>query len=162
MNKGYKIFTLMLVPVLFFSTGCATIFKGSNADIRVNSAPAGADIYINNIDRGQTPQTLSLARNKDHVLVFKKDGFEDVTIEVNRKFDVATTIVGNLFSFALLGVVVDVATGAAYSLQPADVQANMPELRAAGLIPDGSDMGENDLMVVMISKEDWERISASK
>lgn len=38
----------------------------------------------------------------------------------------------------------------------------MPELRAAGLIPDGSDMGENDLMVVMISKEDWERISASK
>lgn len=91
------------------------------------------------------------------MLTFKKEGYEEVKLEVNKKFDAATTILGNLFSFSLLGVGVDVASGAAYSLEPADVTANMEELETAGLInPDEIKKGE--IHVVMMTKEQWQAI----
>lgn len=147
----------LLLTTFLFASSCATIFKGSSADVRVNSTPSNADIYINGIDKGQTPSSLTLARDDNYVLTFKKDGYEEVKLEVNKKFDGATTILGNLVSFFLLGVVVDVASGAAYSLEPADVSANMEELEAAGLVnPDKIKKGE--IHVVMMTKEQWETL----
>lgn len=64
--------------------GCATIFKGSNADINVNSAPSGATVMINGIDKRETPQSLSLQRSENHVLTFKKEGYKDVKVEIKR------------------------------------------------------------------------------
>ena len=79
----YAITLLLLSSVVLSS--CGTIFKGSNADIRVNSSPAGATIYVNDINKGLAPQTLSLKRNRDYTLTFKKEGYADVTFEVNKK-----------------------------------------------------------------------------
>ncbi len=140
--------------------GCATIFKGSSADVRLNSQPAGASVFINEIDKGSTPQTLSLERDKDHILTFKKDGYEDVKVEINQKFDGATTILGNLVSWALLGIVVDVATGAAYSLEPADVQANLENMQQSGIIDEIPERKENEIMVIMLTKEEWQQLEA--
>lgn len=133
----FKYKPLIYSCIILVSTsllGCATIFKGSNADINVNSAPSGATVMINGIDKGETPQSLSLQRSENHVLTFKKEGYKDVKVEVQKKFDGATTILGNIVSWFLVGIVVDVATGAAYSLNPADVQANMNKLKEAGYI----------------------------
>lgn len=152
----YKL-TIITLIVIFIS-GCATIFKGSNAEVRFNSSPSNATISINGIDRGNTPIALNLKRDNDYVVNFKKDGYEEVNVEVNKSFDAATTIVGNLFSWWLLGVVVDVATGAAYSLTPADVQANMDELSASGLI-DENEIEEGTIHVIMLTKEEWKAIS---
>lgn len=155
-NKLTKATTALIA--LFILSGCATIFKGSSADIKVNSTPSGAEVWINDINKGTTPQTMSLKRDQNHVLEFRMDGYEPVRIEVNKKFDAATTIVGNIFSWALLGIVVDVATGAAYSLNPHDVQANMKQLQAAGYIPNHQEMSESDIHIMMISAEDWVKI----
>lgn len=89
------------------------------------------------------------------------DGYEDVNIEVNKKFDILTTVVGNIFSWQLLGIIVDVATGSAYTLEPADLQANMNELRAAGYLPTESDLQRDDIHVVMITQEQWAEISSN-
>lgn len=151
----YKL-TILTITVVLIS-GCATIFKGSNAEVRFNSSPANATISINGIDRGSTPIALNLKRDNNYVVNFKKEGYEEVNIEVNKSFDAATTIVGNLFSWWLLGVVVDVASGAAYSLTPADIQANMDELRASNLI-DENDIEEGTIHVVMMTKEEWEEV----
>lgn len=153
--------TLRLIIIAGFCmsiVGCATIFKGSNADIRVNSSPAGATILANGINKGVTPQTLSLKRNQNYILEFKRDGYEDIKLEVNKKFDIGTTVVGNIVSWALLGIVVDVASGAAYSLDPADLQANLAELRISGHVPDESEIDESDIHVIMLTKEEWEEI----
>ena len=145
----------------FFTSSCATIFKGSSAEVRVNSSPSGAEVFINDMDRGKTPLTLNLNRNDNYILHFKKDGYEDVRVEVRKKFDGATTIVGNLFSWWLLGIVVDVASGAAYSLSPADINGNMDELKEAGIInPDK--IREGEIHVFMLTKEQWSKIGASK
>lgn len=152
---------IAIVIISFFVSSCATIFKGSSAEVRVNSSPSGADVYINEMDRGQTPLSLNLARNDNYVLHFKKDGYEDVRVEVRKKFDGATTIIGNLFSWWLLGVVVDVASGAAYSLTPADVNGNMEKLTAAGII-NPKNIREGEIHVFMLTKEQWDNIKSAE
>jgi len=140
--------------------GCATIFKGSKADINVNSQPSDATVYINGIDKGSTPQTMSLARGENHILTFKKDGYKDVKVEVNKKFDGATTILGNIVSWALVGIVVDVATGAAYSLKPADVQANLNKMKNAGIIDSIPKKQKNGFTVIMLTEKQWQQVKA--
>lgn len=141
--------------------GCATIFKGSSAEVRVNSTPNDARIVINNNEKGTTPSTLSLERDKDHDITFKKEGYEDITLEIEKDFDAATTIVGNIFSWGILGIAVDFGTGAAYSLKPADLKANMEELEQAGLL-NTKELKENnsnsDIHVVMLTEEEWKAI----
>lgn len=46
-NKSsfYSLFIIFLISIL--TVGCATIFKGSDADIRVNSQPSNASVFIN-------------------------------------------------------------------------------------------------------------------
>lgn len=147
-----------VLSVFIFTVSCATIFKGSSAEVRINSQPSDADITINEIDKGTTPQTLNLSRDQDHILTFQKDGYQDVKFEVNKKFDVGTTVVGNLFSWSLLGVIVDVASGAAYSLEPADVQANLEEMQAQGIIDQVPEQKEGEITVIMLTSEQWESL----
>ncbi len=148
-----KAIILSVITLMFM--GCATIFKGSTADVRFNSSPAGANIMINNINKGTTPQTISLKRNKNHVVTFQKDGYEDVTMEINKKFDIGTTVIGNIFSWGLIGIIVDVAGGAAYSLEPYELQANMEKLQSAGYIPSENMVEKNSVHVFMLTKEEW-------
>ena len=46
-----------LVLLCTLTISCASIFKGSSADVRVNSNPSGANIFINGIDRGAVSYT---------------------------------------------------------------------------------------------------------
>tara|TARA_R110000868_G_scaffold304437_14_gene565196 strand:- start:38851 stop:39342 length:492 start_codon:yes stop_codon:yes gene_type:complete len=153
---------LALLVASFLTPSCASIFKGSSADVRVNSNPAGADIFINGIDRGVTPQTLSLKRNQDYVLTFKKEGYEDVNFEVAKKFDIGTAVVGNIFSWGLIGLIVDIGTGAAYSLTPADVEANLGSMQQAGIIDANANLENGDIFVFMLTSDQWEEIKAGK
>jgi hypothetical protein len=151
-----------LVLLCTLTISCASIFKGSSADVRVNSNPSGANIFINGIDRGVTPQTLSLKRNSDYVLTFKKEGYEDLNFEIFKKFDIGTALVGNIFSWGLVGIIVDVATGAAYSLTPADVEANMASLQAAGYIDDNFKTDSSDIYVFMLTSDQWEMLKKAE
>lgn len=161
-NKQTFKTALLIVIACSLNFSCASIFKGSSADVRINSNPAGADIFINGIDRGQTPQTLSLKRNQSYVLTFKKEGYEDLNFEVAKKFDIGTTVVGNIFSWGLVGIIVDVATGAAYSLTPADVEANLESMQQAGIIDAKANLKKGEIFAFMLTKEQWEEIKASK
>lgn len=164
LSNRTKLYISSLLIVSFFISSCATIFKGGHAEVRFNSSPSGAEVVINQINKGETPTTAQLSRSESHTVTFQKDGYEDVTVAVNKKFDAATTIVGNIFSWALLGIVVDVASGAAYTLSPADVEANLNELQAAGII-DSDEMPEpqkNTVHVFMLTTEEWQEINKSK
>lgn len=120
-------------------------------------------MLVNNIEVGTTPGTFFLARNKDHVITFQKEGFEDVNIEINRTFDFETSVIGNLLSWSVLGFCVDYVTGAIYTLTPAEIRANFYEMAKAGLInPDELNQKEGEINVIMITTEQWEAIQAAK
>lgn len=159
-----KTYIASILLMSFFFTSCATIFKGGHGEVRFNSSPSGADVLIDQVNKGETPTSAQLSRKESHIVTFKKDGYEDVTVKVDRKFDGATVILGNLVSWWLIGVVVDVASGAAYTLSPADIQGNLNELQAAGIIDENQipDQQKNTVHVIMLTKEQWEKIETTK
>ena len=107
-----------LACLLLTLPACATIVRGSNQKIQANSAPAGATILVNGENRGTTPTTLLLPRNRSYQVVFRHEGYDDVTVNLNQQFEAGAALVGNIFSWGLLGMVVDVANGSAYQLTP--------------------------------------------
>ena len=138
---------------------CATITKSSKAEVRLNSTPAGANVSIGGVDYGTTPTTAKLARDQSHVATFTLDGYETFTLPIEKKFDGATTILGNLVSWSLLGILVDIGSGKAYSLAPADLEANMSSLQSSGLL-DTAKLKEGEIHVIMMTTDQWAEIQS--
>ena len=153
--------TTSVILLALLATNCATIFKGSSAEVRLSSTPSNAEVYVNGFGRGETPTSLNLQRDDEYTLTFKKEGYEDVKVKINKKFDVATTIVGNVFSWSIGGVIVDLLSGAAYTLTPADIHGHLDELEEAGFI-DRSKADKDGIHVFMLTKEEWKKVKADK
>ncbi|MCE5264763.1 MAG: PEGA domain-containing protein [Deltaproteobacteria bacterium] len=79
--KSYTRLVFMAVLALFLASGCSNpILK---QDIPVSTNPMGAKVYANGQPAGVTPTTVSLERNRSHILTLVKESYrqEDVTIE---------------------------------------------------------------------------------
>ncbi len=74
MKKGLATATGLLVLVLSFLPGCATIFGGHTQTLTLKSEPPGAT-YQYGPYSGKTPATIEAARGElAHVAVFKLAG----------------------------------------------------------------------------------------
>lgn len=80
---------------------------------------------VNGQDLGRTPTTLTLKRKNQYQVVFKLEGHEDVTLAIDKEFKFGATIIGNIFSWGIIGIVVDIANGSAYQLTPEQLHASL-------------------------------------
>lgn len=149
-----KVIFIGLVGLTF--AGCATILHGSHQEINVRSVPAGANIYIQGAQVGVTPATLHLKRKHSYQLVFKKDGYKPVKINMEKNFKVLPAIIGNIFWIPVIGIVVDIVDGAAYKLSPEQVNAHLNKLKNAGYLPGITKSDKNEITVVMLTKKEWQ------
>ena len=100
---------------LAFSS-CATMFGGMNQTVYIDSNPKGADIYIDNANRGTTPTTVKIQKNVDDVLNggrairLEKEGYRSDNYFMNSNFN-GISILNN---FILFFWAIDIATGAIY------------------------------------------------
>ena len=117
-NKHFKGYWILAGIGLMVLSGCATIVRGKLQPLPVNSHPAGATVYVNGVNWGQTPMTLDLRRSREYEIIIALEGYEDVVFDVHKEFKMGAAVIGNLFSFGVLGLVVDVANGSAYQLTP--------------------------------------------
>lgn len=116
-------------------SGCASIIEGSTQNITVKSEPAGASISITDrggqkIHTGVTPATVSLKRgagyfkSEQYTVRFEKPGFEPTEVKIIGS--VNGWYFGNILIGGLIGMLaVDPATGAMYTLAPADLSATL-------------------------------------
>lgn len=125
------------ISLCFFSlvalvlSGCATIVSGTKYPVRISSTPSQAKFVVKNatgnvIYSGQTPQTLTLESGtgfsaSSYTIGFEKSGYEKTSYTLNSTID--NWVVGDIF-FGLLGVIIDLGTGAAWELPPS-VHANL-------------------------------------
>ena len=116
---------LRVVLLLFIITimGCATIHSGRSQLVSINSTPQGASVTIDGVVMGNTPLYADLERKKGHVVQINLEGYQPFQITLTRAKN--GWIWGNVISFGLVGVVVDVITGAVYKLEPEQVSAVM-------------------------------------
>ncbi len=111
--------------------GCATIFTGTSDTIRFESEPEGARIFIDGIERGRTPASVSVSRSAfdDKQVTLRLDGYEDRTFVLDKRFNAVSIL--NLAG--LLGWGVDFATGAVMKYDPEMYSITLDSERAQRL-----------------------------
>lgn len=105
-----------LLAGILLLAGCATLFTGNEDRITFESEPAGADIFIDGIKRGETPATLEVERPGfgDTYVTFRLEGYEDRTFQLRDEFNYVSIL--NLGSF--IGWGIDILSGAVAEYEP--------------------------------------------
>jgi hypothetical protein len=90
-------------------SGCATIIRGTEQQVAVNTNPPGAKISFSNGQECIGPCLMNVKRNQSLIVTISKSGCQTQTASM-----VPTLAGGGI----LLGGLVDYGTGAVYDLQP--------------------------------------------
>jgi hypothetical protein len=88
---------IKLLGFILLLSGCATLFTGTDDDIRFESDPAGAMVFINGLEKGTTPTTVSVKRSINDVnIALQLDGYETRQFVLEKEFNKASFF--NLFN----------------------------------------------------------------
>ncbi len=105
-----KLFALAAVAALGVAlSGCATIIRGTEQQVSVNTNPIGAQIQFSNGQSCTSPCTIKTKRDQSLQIDISKPGCATQTATM-----VPTLSGGGV----ILGGIVDYGTGAVYDLQP--------------------------------------------
>jgi len=106
-------------------SGCATIFNGTEQEVQFDSEPSKADIMIGGVRRGTTPATLTLTKPgvNDRQITFVKEGYEEKTITLQKKF--ATASILNVIGPTFVGFGIDALSGALFNYYPTEYTVEM-------------------------------------
>jgi hypothetical protein len=110
----------MLVVSLHFAS-CATLFKGTTQEVHFNSSPQKARVIVNGVDMGETPVALKLESKKTYTIEFRAEGFKSKSHTISNHVGAGWIILDVLAG--LVGVIIDAATGAWYSLDQTNIDA---------------------------------------
>lgn len=119
MKKAISIF--VIISFFLLSSSCATLFKGTSQEVNFNSDPQKAEVWVNGTKMGVTPLALKLESKKTYTIEFKKEGYETKSYNITNHIGAGWIILDVLAG--LVGVIVDAATGAWYSLDQKNVNA---------------------------------------
>jgi hypothetical protein len=115
-------FTAIICAALSLAA-CATIVRGSEQPVSVNTDPVGAKIRFSNGVGCIGPCTIRAARNQSLQLTISKEGCATQT---------ATMVPSLAGAGVLLGGLIDYGTGAVYDLQPNPLTVTLVCGQAAG------------------------------
>jgi len=121
-------------------SGCASIVSGSHQDISINTSPEGAKcaVYRDGVQVGyvnSTPGIVSVSRRSSDIWVgCVKDNYDFSNAKNSSDFN--GWVIGNLGFGGLIGLVVDMSTGASHAYDR-DVNMTLPTLPAGVGAPVG-------------------------
>ncbi len=76
---------LLLIGTAAALSGCASWMHGERQSIRLFSTPNGATVTVDNRFHTTTVGTVNLSRFEDHTAVFEKEGYEPLTLRIERR-----------------------------------------------------------------------------
>lgn len=125
-NSKLLISVFIVVSLLFVS--CATIIKGTNQDISINSTPQKANVVVKTtggveVFSGTTPTTVKLPKKKEYVATISLEGYKEVSVQITQSFEAWT--IGNLLCGGPIGLIVDAVSGAMWKLEPDQIQITL-------------------------------------
>ena len=119
MKKAVSIFSI--ISIILLVSNCATIFKGTTEEVNFNTEPQKAEVIVNGLSMGVTPVALKLESKKTYMIEFRKEGYKSRSYNLTNHVGAGWIILDVLAG--LVGVIVDAATGAWYSLDQKNVNA---------------------------------------
>jgi hypothetical protein len=106
--------TLLAAIFLSLSTGCATILRGTRANVAFKTDPPGATVTVDGADF-KTPFSLDLKRKVKHGVIVKADGYRTLQFNVEPQWD-GVSLVGNIIlPGGSIGLVIDHVDGSDYT-----------------------------------------------
>jgi hypothetical protein len=122
----------LLVALTGASHGCASIIKGTTQKLSISSNPAGAKVTV--VPAGLTvsaPTMVTVPCDKVQTLHFELEGHEPKDAYLGRQ--VSSAFYGNAVIGGIVGMMMDLDSGAAWELVPDSVhvtlEPNAPEKR---------------------------------
>jgi hypothetical protein len=97
---------------LILLAGCATILRGTEQDVTVDTVPNGAKVEFSNGQSCTSPCSVAAKRNQPLNVVISMDGCAPQTAFVRPRISAGGGILGGL---------PDYATGAIYDLEPSQL-----------------------------------------
>ena len=97
---------------LILLAGCATIVRGTEQDVTVDTVPSGAMVEFSNRQRCTSPCSIGAKRNQDLNVSISKEGCTSQTAFVRPRASAGSSLLGSL---------PDYATGAVYTLEPSQL-----------------------------------------
>jgi len=116
--KNKAIIVIGLLGIMCLGNSCATLFKGSSEDVRFESKPTGAEIWIDGVKLGTTPAVFKLESKKTYTIEFRLDG-KSKAVRLTNHLSAGYLILDILFG--LVPVIVDAATGSWMKFDTTDV-----------------------------------------
>ncbi len=101
---------------------CACLVNGTKQQVQINSNPDGADISVNGIPYGQTPNTIQLHRKQTHQVQLAKKGYTTTSHSIDRRLSGWVWVD---FYFLIIPGFVDLGVGSAYTLDPEAINAQL-------------------------------------
>ena len=123
-----KVLATIFIAFAFLVSGCATITKGSNDVLIIESTPEDAQVQLSS---GQsclsTPCAIEVPRKSTLTVTVSKAGCKTRKINVLSKMSTSggAAVAGNVLVGGIIGLGVDAATGAAKELSPNPVRVNL-------------------------------------
>jgi hypothetical protein len=113
---------MSLFAILLITPSCSTIFNGSHQDINVMASPSDASISVDGFV-GSGHMIVPVKRGSKHLIEVKKDGYQ--TVDITTGSGTAGWYFGNLIFGGIIGEVIDIATGSAYSVNPDPIMVSL-------------------------------------
>lgn len=113
---------------------CATVTRGSKDAWVVNSEPSGAKVETSNGHQcPATPCAIKMSRKAEFTATITKAGYKPATVNVTHKTANAGAagVAGNVLLGGVIGLGVDMATGASQDLVPNPVTVKLEPMDAA-------------------------------
>lgn len=107
---------LVIVSMTAAQFGCASIVSGQSQKISVESVPPGAQVAVDGRPTGKTPLATKVSRNRNHEIRIALEGYDEESRVTYQGYNYVT--LGNILVGGIIGMVVDLATGAGYSVKP--------------------------------------------
>jgi hypothetical protein len=77
-------FALPLAGLALLLPGCATLMHSDHQSVRIFSEPGEAKVVVDDRFHLTTAGTVNLSRFTDHTAVIEKEGYEPVTLKIER------------------------------------------------------------------------------
>jgi hypothetical protein len=116
-----------LVAVLLL-TGCASIFGSSSKLFDLQSAPGGADVYLDGVRLGTTPVQVKLDNHKTHTFTYRLDGYKEASCTLEKGTGGGWVVADILMG--LVPVIIDAATNSWSQTKGSHCTGNMERVMA--------------------------------
>ena len=115
-----------------WSSGCATIIHGTHQRVSIQTDPPGATARMAGMTC-ETPGALQVDRQSPTQVVIEKEGYKSKTVNLETSVDPLLFL--NCLCTSVVGIVVDLATGGGFSVEPEHIRVRLEPLDVATIAP---------------------------